>query len=156
MSVLRITPTDGPILRISPNDAPSLKLVASGGPVLHLTSVEYGPMHARGVSGFIGGSPLPKPGGEWLGGGEAPYDFVVTPVGLSAKAKTPAVIQQTLTVFKDDDLLGYLVFDPGAYEAVSMVVSGVVQRRQFVGVRGPVVPDGSLADIEYLITEGDE
>ena len=155
MSVLRITPTNGPVLRVSPADAPSLKMVAGGGPVLHLTAVEYNGMAARGISGFVGGTPLPKPGGEWVVGGEAPYDFVVTEAGLRAKCKTPAVEQQVFSVWKEADLIGYLTFEPGAYEAVPALVSGSVQKGQFVGVRGPVAPDQVLADIEFLITEGE-
>jgi hypothetical protein len=153
-AVLRITPTNGPKLQITPSGGSVLHLAASGGPTLHLTSMIQTGNAMRGLSGFCSGKVLPLVGGELVAGGQAPYDYVATAAGVSAVSKVAATAQTTFTITKDDVLLGYLVFAPGSKIGIATIVSGAVLKGQYVGIRGNAVPDATLADITFLVTEG--
>jgi hypothetical protein len=97
---------------------------------------------------------LPKPGGEEVAGGIAPYNFVVREEGLAAKARVEATADCTFTVFKDAVLLGYLTFLAGQKIAVPTLVSGSVTAGQLVSIKAPIAVDDTLEDIAFLVTEG--
>jgi hypothetical protein len=142
--VLRITATALPVLRISPEEGPSLRIMPlyQTGPAL------------RGVIAFCGGKPLPRPDGEWLLAVPAPYDFVATLNGFQARSKTPALAASVFTAWKDADQIGEWLFEAGSDIAIPTLISGAVAEDQFVGIRGPEVPDLDLADIGFTIREG--
>jgi hypothetical protein len=74
--------------------------------------------------------------------------------GFKAQAKIEALADSVFTAWKDDDQIGEWLFPAGAKIAIPELISGAVAKDQFVGVRGPAVPDLQLADITFLITEG--
>lgn len=142
--ILRMTVTALPVLRITPTDGPSLKIAPlyQTGPAL------------RGIMTFCGGKPLAKPGGEWLVAMPAPYAFIAKPEGFIARAKVPAFADSLFTAWKDADQIGEWLFEAGSDIAIPTLISGSVDKGQFVGIRGPAVPDLDLSDIGFMITEG--
>lgn len=159
-ALLEIIGGEGPVLELLPEQSPTLEFPAPGPAMLELITGGTIVDQLRGLSGFAAGTPRAGTGGygERIGGGVAPYAFLMSATNSKAVARIAATLGATLTVTKmgADNIetqVGRFVFAPGQRTAATFVDFGSIALNDYVSVYGPVVPDATLSDVSYRIVE---
>lgn len=104
----------------------------------------------KGISVFCSGRPVSS---EIVGGGLAPYDFVINPANSLAKAKVAPTSSTTFTIFNGNTQIGSIVFEQNVLEGVVTISETNIATGDYVTFQAPVNADSTLADIGIIIRE---
>lgn len=139
--VLTGTNTDDVLLVQGPTVTGEVNLVGPKG--------ETGPQ-LKGISIFCSGRPVSS---EVVGGGLAPYDFIINPTNSLAKAKVAPTSAVEFEIRNDDTLIGTVNFQALTFEGTVTITNTNVSMGDYVTFHAPINADSTLADIGFIIKE---
>lgn len=102
----------------------------------------------RGLTAFVSGRPLAS---EIVIGGIAPYDLTLSAANSVAKCVVPGDSDATFTIKNNDSNIGTIFFPAFDTDAIIVYSNRYILKGDVITVHAPLVPDGSLADLTFLL-----
>jgi hypothetical protein len=103
----------------------------------------------QGMSSWCAGKPSAS---EKVGGGVAPYAFTAVEANCSARASVAATATTVFTIKENGTItVGTFTFAASATLATVSITAGSISVGDIITIEAPATPDGTLADIAFLI-----
>lgn len=104
----------------------------------------------KGISIFCSGRPVSE---EIIGGGLAPYDFIIDIAESIAKAKVAATATSTITIKNENVIIGNIVFNSGSFDGIVTITSPNITKGEYITFHAPINADSTLGDIGIILKQ---